>query len=49
LTATEVGYDLILAGKAGDPPALRGLSNAGIEALLASDGARMFAGARPSP
>jgi precorrin-3B synthase len=49
LTATEVGYDLILAGKAGDPPALRGLSNASIEALLASDGARMFAGARPSP
>jgi len=49
LTATELGYDLVLAGKAGDPPALRGLSNARIEALLASDGARMFAGARPSP
>ena len=49
LTATGAGYDLILAGKAGDPPALRGLSNARIEALLASDGVRMFAGERPSP
>ena len=35
--------------EAGDPPALRGLSNARIEALLASDGVRMFAGERPSP
>jgi precorrin-3B synthase len=42
LTATEMGYDLIRAGRAGDPPARRGLSNAAIEELLASEGARMF-------
>ena len=34
LTATETGYDLILAGRAGDPPARRGLSKAAIEELL---------------
>jgi precorrin-3B synthase len=49
LTATEAGYDLILAGKAGDPPARRGLSNARIEELLAADGVTLFAGERPSP
>ena len=49
LTATEMGYDLILAGKAGDPPAQRGLSNAGIEELLVAEGATLFAGERPSP
>jgi precorrin-3B synthase len=49
LTATETGYDLILAGRAGDAPARRGLSKAAIEELLASEGARMFAGERPSP
>jgi precorrin-3B synthase len=49
LTATETGYDLILAGRAGDPPARRGLSKAAIEELLFSEGASMFAGERPSP
>ena len=46
LTATATGYDLILAGRAGDPPARRGLSSAEVAQLLASEGARMFAGAR---
>ena len=46
LTATATGYDLILAGKAGDPPARRGLSSAEVEQLLASQGARMFAAER---
>ena len=49
LTATESGYDLILAGRAGDPPARRGLSKAAVEELLVGEGARMFAGERPSP
>ena len=49
LTATELGYDLILAGKAGDPPAQRSLSNATIEELLAAEGVSLFAGERPSP
>jgi precorrin-3B synthase len=49
LTATETGYDLVIAGKAGDPPARRGLANAAIEALLASEDPRLFAGRRPSP
>ena len=49
LTATATGYDLILAGKAGDPPARRGLSNAEVAQLLANEGARMFAAERPSP
>jgi precorrin-3B synthase len=44
LTATGAGYDLILAGRASDPPARRGLSTASIEGLLVSEGARMFAG-----
>jgi len=35
-------------GKAGDPPARRGLSSARIEELLATEGARIFAGERPS-
>jgi precorrin-3B synthase len=48
LTATERGYDLILSGRAGDPPARRGLSTAAIEDLLVSEGARMFMGERPS-
>jgi precorrin-3B synthase len=46
-TATASGYDLILAGKAGDPPARRGLSNAEVAVLLAGEGARMFARERP--
>jgi precorrin-3B synthase len=49
LTATGAGYDLILAGKAGDPPARRGLSNADVEELLAAEAARIFAGEGPSP
>jgi hypothetical protein len=49
LTATETGYDLVIAGKAGDQPARRGLANTAIEALLASEGPRLFAGGRPSP
>jgi precorrin-3B synthase len=48
LTATETGYDLVLKGKAGDPPARRGLSNARIEELLANEGDMIFAGERPS-
>jgi precorrin-3B synthase len=39
LTATETGYDLILAGRAGDPPAGRGLSSAEVTRLLAAEGA----------
>ena len=42
-TATSEGYDLILAGRAGDPPAWRGLSSAEVAELLVSQGARMFA------
>jgi precorrin-3B synthase len=49
LTATETGYDLILAGKAGDPPVRRGLSAADIEKLLVAEGATLFAGERRSP
>jgi precorrin-3B synthase len=49
LTATATGYDLILGGKAGDPPARRGLSNEGIEQLLFAEGATLFAGERPPP
>jgi precorrin-3B synthase len=49
LTATEMGYDLILAGRAGDPPARRGLSSARIEELLVSERARIFAGEGPRP
>jgi len=43
LTATATGYDLILAGKAGDAPARRGLSGAAVAELLADEGAKMFA------
>ena len=48
LTATATGYDLIIAGRAGDPPARRGLSGAEVAELLANEGALMFgAGGRP--
>jgi precorrin-3B synthase len=47
-TATTAGYDLILAGRAGDWPAWRGLSTAEVAQLLASQGARMFAPKRRS-
>ena len=47
LTATEAGYDLVLAGKARDPPARRGLSAETIEALLVADAAALFPVERP--
>ena len=47
-TATAKGYDLILAGRAGDPPARRGLSGADVGRLLAAAGAGMFAAEPPS-
>jgi precorrin-3B synthase len=46
-TATAAGYDLILAGRAGDWPAWRGLSTAEVAQLLASGDARMFTRKRP--
>jgi precorrin-3B synthase len=48
LTATATGYDLILAGRAGETPARRGLSSTEVAQLLASEGARMFEAERPS-
>jgi precorrin-3B synthase len=48
LTATATGYDLILGGRAGDPPVRRNLSGAEVEQLLADEGARMFAAERLS-
>jgi precorrin-3B synthase len=47
-TATARGYDLILDGKAGDPPMRRGLSSAEVVRLLGGEGATMFAGAGQS-
>jgi precorrin-3B synthase len=47
VTATTKGYDLILAGRAGDPPTRRGLSSAEVAQLLASEGASLFPGAGP--
>jgi precorrin-3B synthase len=47
LTATESGYDLILAGKAADPPARRALPNTRVEELLGAESARIFAGEGP--
>jgi precorrin-3B synthase len=47
LTATEMGYDLILNGKASDPPAWAGLASERIEELLVDEGG-IFAGERPS-
>ena len=48
LTATATGYDLVVAGKAGDPPARHSLSSAEVAQLLADEGARMFKSERPS-
>lgn len=45
VTATAKGYDLILAGRAGDRPMRRGLTSAEVARLLASEGATLFAGA----
>jgi precorrin-3B synthase len=48
VTATARGYDLILAGRAGDPPTRRGLSSAEVAQLLASEGESLFPGAGPT-
>ena len=48
VTATTRGYDLILGGRAGDPPARRGLTRAEVAQLLAREGASLFAGAGPT-
>ena len=48
VTATAKGYDLILAGRAADPPTRRSLSSADVARLLASDGASMIADAGPT-
>jgi precorrin-3B synthase len=47
-TATASGCDLILGGRAGDPPSRRGLSSAEVAQLLASEGAEVFGAERPS-
>ena len=44
-TATATGYDLILDGTAGDPPARQDLSEREVAELLAVEGASLFAGA----
>lgn len=46
LVATESGYDLVVAGKAADPPARRGLSSAAIEQLIVNERAALFKGGR---
>ena len=48
VTATATGYDLILDGRAGDPPARRDLSSAEVAQFLASEDASLFAGAGPT-
>jgi precorrin-3B synthase len=48
LTATATGYDLILAGRAGDLPVRRGLSSDEVARLLASESASMFPGVGPT-
>jgi precorrin-3B synthase len=48
LTATANGYDLVLDGRAGDPPSRRGLSSGEAARLLANEGASLIAGARPT-
>ena len=45
--STESAYDLVVAGKAADPPTRRGLSTAAIEMLLVKEGAALFRGERP--
>jgi precorrin-3B synthase len=47
-TATATGYDFILAGRAGDPPARRGLSSTEVMRLLATEGANLFKAESPS-
>ena len=46
-TATATGYDLILAGKAGDSPVRRGLRSAEAAQLLEAEGAGIFAEETP--
>jgi precorrin-3B synthase len=46
-TATAKGYDLILGGRAGDPPMRRGLSRAEVAQFIVGQGAGMFSGAGP--
>jgi precorrin-3B synthase len=46
LTATAMGYDLVLGGRTGDPPRRRSLSDAEVEQFLANEGASMFAAER---
>jgi precorrin-3B synthase len=47
-TATASGFDLILGGRAGDPPLRRALSSAEVAQLLASEGAEVLGAERPS-
>jgi precorrin-3B synthase len=42
LIATAAGYDLVRAGRAGDPPARRNLSSGDVAEVLAAEGAKMF-------
>ena len=48
LTATQAGYDLVLAGRAGDSPARLGLSNGAVADVLAHDGVRIVSRGRLS-
>jgi precorrin-3B synthase len=48
VTATAKGYDLILAGRAADPPTRHGLSGAEVARFLASEGKALFLGAEPT-
>ena len=48
MVATERGYDVVINGKAGDEPARRGLSGAAVAALLAAEGATLFAEMSPA-
>jgi len=48
VTATAKGYDLILAGRAADPPTRQGLSGAEVARFLASEGKALFLGAEPT-
>ena len=48
VTATTKGYDLVLGGRAGDPPTRRGLTRTEVARLLARERATLFAGAGPT-
>lgn len=48
VTATAKGYDLILDGRAGDPPTRRGLTRAEVAQFIASEGPHLLPGARPT-